>query len=216
MGTTKPSSVPPVGDRPTLGEETRAVVRARIAKGAAAALAAVGFGVTVDEIADAAGVSRRTVFRHFPTHDDLIAAGVAEVFAAYDRLMPELPKSGDLYSWMKQVAVALHELNARVVGKAFWDLRESRPGITPEQARARRFGYAEQVAQSAWRLSNERRPRKTAQRRPPLWVVDAFCLQLSPFATNCMAGYEPQKAAEVSARILCAVLDSALADDPRP
>jgi AcrR family transcriptional regulator len=195
------------GDRPTLGEETRAVVQARIAQGAAAALAARGFDATVDDIATAAGVSRRTVFRHFATHDEVLAAGLAEILAGYDRLMPGPPEPGaDLQIWLRETAVTLHELNARLMGMVFWDMNVDRPGISPAERHRRRIGYASQIARHAWHAAD-------GAGRPPPWVVDAFALQLSGFATNCLAGYNAEKAGRVSARILSAVLATALAEE---
>ena len=64
------------------------MAQARIVQGAATALATKGFDATVDDIAEAAGVGRRTVFRYFATHDDLITAAVAEILARYESLIP--------------------------------------------------------------------------------------------------------------------------------
>ena len=197
----------PSSGRPTLGEETRAVVQARIVHGAAAALAAGGFAATVDDIAAAAGVSRRTVFRHFATHDEVLAAAMVEVLASYDRLMPGPPDSGtDLDTWLRETAVTLHELNARLMGKAFWDMNVERPGISPAERDRRRIGYATQIARHAWRAAE-------GKGSPPPWVVDAFALQLSGFGTNCLAAYNAEKAGRVSARILSVVLAAALAEE---
>jgi AcrR family transcriptional regulator len=199
----------PAGTRPTLGEETRAATQARIVQGAKAALAASGFGATVDDIATAAGVSRRTVFRHFASHDEVLTAAMTEIIASYDRLIPGPPPPGtDLKTWLGDTAVALHELNARLMGKAFWDMNVDRPGISPADRDRQRTGFAAQVARHAWRAGNGRG-------HPPSWVVDAFALQLSGFATNCLAGYNAEKAGRVSARILSAVLTTALNEEAR-
>jgi len=193
--------------RPTLGEETRAVVRARIVQGAAKALAAGGFDTTVDDIAVVAGVGRRTVFRHFATHDEVLAAAMAEMLASYDRLMPGPPAPGaDLETWLRETAVTLHDLNSRLMGRAFWDMNVERPGISPAERDRRRVGYATQIARYAWHAAD-------GLGRPPSWVVDAFALQLSGFATNCLAAYNAEKAGRVSARVLTAVLATALAEE---
>ena len=183
------------------------MVRARILRGAATALATSGFDTTVEDIAAAAGVGRRTVFRHFATHEEVLAAAVAEMIANYDRLMPGPPSPGaDLETWLRDTAVTLHDLNARLMGKAFWDMNVERPGISPAERDRRRVGYATQIARYAWHAA-------AGAGRPPSWVVDAFALQLSGFATNCLAGYNAEKAGRVSARVLSAVLASALADE---
>jgi AcrR family transcriptional regulator len=195
------------GSRPTLGEETRAVTRARIVRGATVALARSGFDATVDDIAAAAGVSRRTVFRHFATHDEVMAAAVSEILDSYDRLIPEGPApETDLLTWLTETAVTLHELNAGLLDKAFWDLHVERPGISPAERQRQRVGHATRIARHAWRAGRGTGP-------PPSWVIDAFSLQLSGFATNCLTGYNAEKAGRVTARVLQAVLSTALAEE---
>jgi AcrR family transcriptional regulator len=196
-----------VASRPTLGEETRAVTRARIVRGATVALARSGFDATVDDIATAAGVSRRTVFRHFATHDEVVAAAVSEILESYDRLIPEGPDpETDLLTWLTETAVTLHELNSGLVGRAFWDLHVERPGISPAERHRQRVGHAARIARHAWRAGQ-------GAGSPPTWVIDAFALQLSGFATNCLMGYNAEKAGRVSARVLQAVLAAALAEE---
>jgi AcrR family transcriptional regulator len=52
----------------------RSDARERIIDAAAKLLAESGLGVSTEEIADAAGVARRTVFNYFPTKEDIIRA----------------------------------------------------------------------------------------------------------------------------------------------
>ncbi len=185
------------------------MVQARIVDGAVAALAAGGFDVTIEEIAAAAGVSRRTVFRHFSTHNEVMAAAMNEMIVRYDDLMPGPPApDADLETWLEKTAATLHELNARLMGKAFWDMHVDRPGISPDMREAQRMGYATRISQYAWSAAN-------GQGDPPQWVVDAFELQLSGFATNCLARYDADKAGQVSASVLGAVLSAALAQEQR-
>lgn len=180
------------------------MVRARILDGATRALAERGYNATVDHVATAAGVSRRTVFRHFPTHEAVMEAAIAEVLVRYERLMPVEPAAGtDLESWLEETAVALHDLNARLLGRAFWDLHVERPGMTPELRTRRRRGFSSQVAGQAWHLAG-------GEGSPPAWVVEAFALQMSPFATNCLEGYSTEEAGRISSLILSAVLTAAV------
>ncbi|MFI5615754.1 TetR/AcrR family transcriptional regulator [Amycolatopsis sp. NPDC051903] len=100
-------------------------VRTRKALVAAAAevFAESGVDATVAEIATRAGIGKGTVFRHFPTKDDLLAAIVAaavdELVAEADRLAPRddaLPAfmrfSADLYARNRAVVEALDRAGA--------------------------------------------------------------------------------------------------------
>ena len=68
----------PSGGRPTPDQEARTLARARIIGGVLAALAAHGLEATVDEVAESAGVSRRTCSADFETHGELLAAAIDE------------------------------------------------------------------------------------------------------------------------------------------
>jgi len=191
------------------------MARARILEGAVTALAEKGLDATVEDIAEAARVSRRTVFRHFATHGDLLVAALAEVIDAIGAHIRTFPPPGeDVEAWLTEFSVALHALLRRVIGRAFWDIHVQRPGTAPVVTAAladwlrMREGFAQEVATTAWRAMG-------GKKAPPPWVIDAFVLQLSAFATNAMVAYSPEEAGQVSARILWAVLTTALAGERR-
>ncbi|MBT2552547.1 TetR family transcriptional regulator [Arthrobacter sp. ISL-5] len=63
----------------TIRLQTRAVVRSLLAQTAMQLFAEKGFDeTTVDEVAAAAGVSRRTLFNYFRTKEDLALSGLSE------------------------------------------------------------------------------------------------------------------------------------------
>jgi AcrR family transcriptional regulator len=65
--------VPDLHDMPTLIERRHQQTRTAIADAAVALFIERGFvETTMDEVAQAAGVSRRTAYRHFPSKDDLV------------------------------------------------------------------------------------------------------------------------------------------------
>src|SRR3974390_404155 len=65
---------------PTLRERNKARARAEIADAALRLFFDRGFeGVTVDQIVEAAGVSRRTFFRYFDTKEDALLADYPEL-----------------------------------------------------------------------------------------------------------------------------------------
>ncbi|GAA2072739.1 TetR family transcriptional regulator [Streptomyces albiaxialis] len=77
----------------SLRERTRAAVRAELAALALEMFAERGFEeTTVDEVARAAGMSKRSLFRYFPTKEDMVlgsAEAMGEAVAAELRARPE-------------------------------------------------------------------------------------------------------------------------------
>jgi TetR/AcrR family transcriptional regulator, regulator of mycofactocin system len=70
----------PGDEAPTLRERNKARARAEIAAAALDLFSKKGFqGVTIEEIVDAAGVSRRTFFRYFETKEDALLADYPEL-----------------------------------------------------------------------------------------------------------------------------------------
>ena len=101
------------------------------------AVAQHGFNATVDEIALVSGVSPRTIFRHYASHDESIAATVKDMFEACG-----LPRSvdepggwiegvsqlhDDLDRLIDDIAVTFHVRSASIFGAAFWDICAPRP-----------------------------------------------------------------------------------------
>ena len=78
--------------RPTLRDRNRARARAEIVAAAHRLFLAQGFAETsVEQIADAAGVAPRTVFRHFPRKEDLVFHRHAEQVGRFAQLLDEQP-----------------------------------------------------------------------------------------------------------------------------
>ena len=77
---------------PTLRDRNRARARAEIVAAAHRLFLAQGFAETsVEQIADAAGVAPRTVFRHFPRKEDLVFHRHAEQVGRFAQLLDEQP-----------------------------------------------------------------------------------------------------------------------------
>lgn len=78
--------------------------RERILEVAKAAFARHGAEATLDEIAQLAGIGPGTLYRHFPTRDDLIEAvyrsEVEKLTAAASRFIESMPPIESLRSWM--------------------------------------------------------------------------------------------------------------------
>ncbi len=160
-----------------------------------------GFDATVEEIAQLSGVSPRTIFRHYISHDRLIAATVRDMFEAcgqypiegVPRLVDDvsgwiegLPRSvDDLDSWLQNLSVTIHTRSARIFGRAFWDIHapssKATEALTELAALRREFrlqgvGY---LAALAWGTAG-------GVGEPPKEVVLAFALNLSAFTTQAL------------------------------
>jgi AcrR family transcriptional regulator len=89
--------------------ERRDVVRNREAllASAADAFARHGVDASLEDVAHQAGVGSATLYRHFPTRDDLIAGvyrrEVEDVCAEVDSLLADLPADEALERWMQRL-----------------------------------------------------------------------------------------------------------------
>lgn len=76
----------------SLRDRNRARVRAEIVSAARRLFLRYGYAATsVEQVAEAAGVSPRTVFRHFPRKEDLVFHRHAEEIGRFRRLLDEQP-----------------------------------------------------------------------------------------------------------------------------
>jgi AcrR family transcriptional regulator len=197
---------------PSLIDQQREVAQARILRAAGVALAARGLAATVDDVAAAAGISRRTIFRHFVTRDALFVAVIRAGVRRYAEQIPAPPADDELRGWLVEMLTVTHRLNASN-GRVFWDLVGVRAedlspdlALVAEECRESRNRFASTVSELLWRA-------RGGPGGPPQWLVDAVAVQLSGFTTQSLAGdagRSPDEVAHVSAQVIEAVLASAL------
>lgn len=198
---------------PSLADEQREVAQARIMRAAGAVLAARGLAATIDDVADAAGVSRRTIFRHFATRDALFVAVIRAGVRRYAEQIPEPPADDDLRDWLAELLAITHRLNAGN-GRVMWDLvgpqareQSEQLAVVAEECRDSRNRFAVTVTDVIWRA-------RGGSGLPPRWLVDAIAVQLSGLTTASLGGdlgRSPDEVAVVSTRVIEAALASALA-----
>jgi AcrR family transcriptional regulator len=196
--------------RPSLRDESRSHARARIVQGAMVAVAKWGLDATVDQIAAESGVSRRTVFRQFSSHAELLLVTLEEIRQLFEAGIPTAPSPDqDVETWLIESTVAVHEIFRSSLGRAFWDLHVDRPRISEDvtdfiaktpQIRQR---IASTALSDAWHALD-------AEGEPPSWLLDTFSIHLSGFAAFAHAYRTPRETGELSARILWITLNQAV------
>jgi len=198
----------------SLTEDKKLLTRDRIREAAMKVVAKRGFDATVADIAEVSGVSARTVFRHYGTHDRLILTTVKDMFDACGRGPVEgIPRSTeDLDGWLEGMAMAIHTRNAEIIGDAFWDIHAS-SHLTSEtlaevadlrrEARLRGVRF---LANRAWMAAG-------GTGESPEELVLAFALNFSAFTTQALMVDFDQSPAEIgllTARILTTLLRRAV------
>ncbi len=178
-------------------------------------LAAEGVDVTMDQLAAAAGIGRRTLFRYFPSREALVAAAVrrsydqllAEVFARHDgALGPE--------ETIRSVLTRTHAVAERM-GRAHWQVAadpESH-GELGEAVAARRQARSRYVTAFVAELW----ARCGRGDDPPRWLVDTFGLVESLFAFQALQrdlGRSREEIVETTTTTMVAALHEALRTAP--
>ncbi|WP_395403307.1 TetR/AcrR family transcriptional regulator [Arthrobacter sp. UC242_113] len=93
-------------------EQTRAVVRSLLARTALEQFAAKGYdNTTVEEVAAAAGVSRRTLFNYFRSKEDLALSGLAEQGELIAGRFAERPADEDPWASLRAAFQVLEEID---------------------------------------------------------------------------------------------------------
>jgi AcrR family transcriptional regulator len=186
--------------------------RARIVRAARGVLADRGLDTTVDDVALAAGMSRRTVFRHFATRDALLAEAVRDGIRSYgDHLVPA-NDGDDLDAWLLDAMVTVHRLNARH-GRIYWELAglgralEGDIAVVAEERRTGRRALVRSFTDAVWRSAG-------GDGRPPAWLADVCAVHLSAFTTRALTGdfgRSPDEIGRVCARAVAAAARDAVA-----
>ena len=105
----------------SLLHEQRQLARDRIERAALRVLADKGLSATAEEVAIEAGVSIRTVFRHYGTRDHMIATALRTQLLHYVDTLPVPSGDATLETWLPALLVEVHRVNA-VMGRAYWEL----------------------------------------------------------------------------------------------
>ncbi len=204
--TNEASGTPP----PPLVEEQRQLTRSRIQRAAMEVVARRGFDATVREIAEASGVSPRTIFRHYTNHDQLIAATVKDMFEAcglpllfddiddLDDVTEGWPRVvDDLDGAIEVAALAFHTRSSEILGAAFWDIHAPRykesEVLSEVDALRREYRLrASLLLNLAWQTAG-------GVGEPPEALRLAFALHFSAFTTQALMVDFNQTPAQIGA-----------------
>lgn len=122
-------------------EQTRSVVRSLLARTAIELFAAKGFdNTTLDEVAAAAGVSRRTLFNYFRNKEDLALSGLDEQGELIAARLAERPADDDAWTALRAAFQVLEEIDITAEGRLefitlLFGNDSLRAGHTEKQAR---------------------------------------------------------------------------------
>ncbi|MET7686106.1 MULTISPECIES: TetR family transcriptional regulator [unclassified Streptomyces] len=122
-------------------EQTRSVVRSLLARTAIELFATKGFDTTtLDEVAAAAGVSRRTLFNYFRNKEDLALSGLDEQGELIAARLAERPVDEDAWTALRAAFQVLEEIDITAEGRLefitlLFGNDSLRAGHTEKQAR---------------------------------------------------------------------------------
>jgi AcrR family transcriptional regulator len=172
------------GPETTLIEVKRRAVIDHVLAATRKLVLASGLDVTMDQIAEVAGLSRRTLFRHFNSREMLLATAFEAGILQYREQLPRFAHFDDnLDSWLRATCNAAHRGNS-TIGPGFFELASR--GDLPadlaiiEERRRREFSEAmKEIADTLWSSSG-------GAGRTPRDLRDTVSAHLSPFFTAAM------------------------------
>jgi AcrR family transcriptional regulator len=141
----------------TLLADNKANAEFRILRAARQQLALNGLGISMDAIADEAGVGRRTIFRHFPVRDELVAQALDTSLLHFHNHVPEaLEEKIPFEEWLYRVITELYSMQI-TAGRGLWQLAATEDQNLPApiaainvKRRQQRHESTQSIAQEAW------------------------------------------------------------------
>lgn len=171
-----------------------------------------GLATRIEDVAEAASVSRRTVFRYFETREALVAAALTESIRSYGDHIPRPRPDESLSAWLDRALISIHTMNSQH-GRVYFELAlaDDLGGPLGEIADLRRSARADLVRRftaAAWKAGDGSGP-------PPPWLHDAVAVLLSAFATEALVrdfGRTPDQVGRATATALAYAIEGAIAE----
>lgn len=195
----------------TLADDKRQATVDRILLAGRQVLITLGPDATMDEIAATAGMSRRTLFRHFESRDSLLAAALRSGMRRYGERLPPY-EGGDWAEWLDALCQAVHQNYARF-GAGFFELvarRDLTGELAEVEAKRKRnlLATMKDLSATLWTAAGG------AGQAPPA-VVASVAAHLSVFFTAAVTmgtGHDWHQAADLASTSIAAVVREALAE----
>ncbi len=196
----------------TEGTSARERAQRKIIKAARTAMATRGLETTVDDVAEIAGISRRTVFRHFGTREHLLARALRAGLESYGSNLPLHREGEAVDQWLRRLLGVVHGINEGN-GRIYWEitaLQTQLDGELRDAADARREArvrFVGKVTEKLWSLSG-------GEGEIPAWLSDTVAVHLSAFTTQSLRldfDRSPEEIAEMSTEVLLSAAATAVA-----
>ncbi len=189
-------------------------VRTQALRAAQALLATHGLAVTMDQIAEGSGVSRRSLFRHFDSRDVLVRDALDAAVEHYeDQLLEAGQVEGDLTEWLTRVVELTHRSHL-AAGLAIWQLSSTADdALAPEfravtgRRRAMRRRVTARLTTQAWEAAG-------GTGEPPEAVSEVVAMAVSSYSTHSLVldlGQSVEDAARLTTEIITTVIEANLA-----
>lgn len=167
-------------------DDPKTLLQMKLRRATRRLLAERGLNVTMDEIAEAAGVNRRTLFRNVESRDVLVAGALSSAMDWHDSELERVVAADlPLREWITDLATQLIKIQ-RAAGLGYWQLTSAPddslpPELAAVNARRRRDRKASShaTARAIWQ-------RASGNGECPQVVIDAVAITLSTFATRSM------------------------------
>ena len=200
----------PTTDVPTAKAD---FVRSQAVEATRALLTTHGLSLTMDQIADGSGISRRSLFRYFDSRDALVRTAIESAIADYEAELASVAAAdGALDDWLVRVIEHTHRSHL-AAGLAIWQLTGTADDqLTPElravneRRRTMRRRVTRQLTERAWIGAG-------GTGAPPDVVAEVVAMAMSNFTTRSLVvdmGQSIDEVARLSAAIIVAVIESNL------
>jgi AcrR family transcriptional regulator len=182
-----PSDLPVIDDpADTAAPAASAELKRRALRATRALIVQSGLDVSMEQIAAASGVGRRSLFRHFKSRDALVGEALDSAFLWYEaQLDAPIAIGGPLDEWLHAVLLRIHQAHLGA-GRGLWQLASAfEDELPPEfkaankRRRAMRRRITQNLADRSWAAAGEAGP-------APELLVEAMAMNLSSFTTHSM------------------------------